>query len=374
MNRDDKTAANRPGLYMGAAASFPYTRKPFRLGLRGIALLAVCLLAAPARAATINGAARNLTAGKPAAGDEVILLTTSEPGLELDRTKTDAGGQFHFDVGGIQTPRLVCVVHQGIRHCTLARPGSVPIGVPVHDVARQLDGVRLVWDVQHFETDGDSLRVQELILVRNASNPPRTLMNDRPFEIQLPPQAQVELAMVRAEGGRTLGAKPVVSTRAGGYFFPYPLRPGDTRFALVYHLPYQGEAALQFEPLYPVEQFGVVAPDSMKLEGKSKALFQSIQEAPGVYAQATGALRAGDRLTFRISGRGRLPKVGNEALLGVGTVPKLTPAKLGAVRNNWWLLPVGAGVMLSAAVAFTCLRKRRPPRRSDTSWHWLRAR
>jgi len=56
------------------------------------------------------------------------------------------------------------------------------------DVAQQLEGVTAIMDVQRFEATSDQLEVKQLITVRNDSRPPRTLMNDRPFEIQLPPR------------------------------------------------------------------------------------------------------------------------------------------------------------------------------------------
>ncbi len=56
--------------------------------------LAVVLLTAgmTASAATLNGTVKNATTSKPAAGDDVALLSLSQGMQEQARTKTDAQG------------------------------------------------------------------------------------------------------------------------------------------------------------------------------------------------------------------------------------------------------------------------------------------
>ena len=70
-------------------------------------------------------------------------------------------------------------------------------------------------DVQRFEATADTLEVRQLITMRNDSKPPRTLMNDRPFEISLPADAQVESGLVQVENGKPLQQKPCAVSRRG---------------------------------------------------------------------------------------------------------------------------------------------------------------
>ena len=90
--------------------------------------------------------------------------------------------------------------------------------------------ITATWDTQRFQTEGDTLRAIEEITLRNASDPPQTLLKDRPFEIQLPPEAVVVAGSVQSGSGRPVALKPQPGGQGRHYFF-YPLLPGDTRFA-----------------------------------------------------------------------------------------------------------------------------------------------
>ena len=61
-------------------------------------MLDVCLIARRAFAAAqnITGTVTNGTTGKPAAGDQVELLSLSQGMQEIGNAKTDAQGQFSF--------------------------------------------------------------------------------------------------------------------------------------------------------------------------------------------------------------------------------------------------------------------------------------
>ena len=95
-----------------------------------LTVLAVVLGAnAVAAAATLKGTARNGTTGKPAAGDQVFLLSMTGGAKEIGSGKTDASGGFRFTVAGTPGPLLVRVVHQGVDYGALAPSGGNPFVV-----------------------------------------------------------------------------------------------------------------------------------------------------------------------------------------------------------------------------------------------------
>lgn len=95
------------------------------------------------------------------------------------------------------------VIHQGATyHKMVAEPGANPVVIQVYEIAQKLEGLTAIMDVQRFEATNEILEVKQLIIVRNESVPPRTLMSDRPFEIQLPPEAQVVSGLVQIEEGQ----------------------------------------------------------------------------------------------------------------------------------------------------------------------------
>src|SRR6266545_6686576 len=153
-----------------------------KAGLRGLGRIAFALvsLIAPcfALASDIRGTVINGTTGRPAAGDEVILLTLSQDGMnESARAKTDGAGRFRFAVAERQATYLIRALHQGVTYHETVEPGIRSLAVHVYDSAEKVDGVTAMMDVERFEATGDVLEVKQLVTMRNASKPPRTLMN-----------------------------------------------------------------------------------------------------------------------------------------------------------------------------------------------------
>lgn len=290
----------------------------------GLALV-IALAAAPfAAAADLKGRAINETTMKPAAGDEVVLLSLSDEGMsEAARTRTDARGRFTLPVADPIVTHVVRVVHQGVTYHHVVEPGSRPVAVAVYEVADRVDGVKAVMDVERFEATNETLEVKQLITMRNDSRPPRTLMNDHPFEIQLPPDADVRSGIVQVEEAQPLKQKPIAGDRKGQYSFLFPLRPGDTRFAIVYRLPYNGQALIEPQLRSPSEKFVVMLPKSMKFDPRSSGVFHPMSNTTPDNVQGTEPVAQGQTLAFQISGTGMLEELRGRRQEAQGT--KTTP-------------------------------------------------
>ena len=131
----------------------------------------------------------------------------------------------------------------------------------------------------------------------------------RPFEIQLPPEAQVESGLVQIEDGQPLRDKPTPGDHRGEYYFRFPLRPGDTRFAVVYQLPYKGEAVLEPKIRNAQERFVVMLPKSMRFEPQAAGIFRPMPDVTPDNMQGTEPVTSGQTLAFRISGTGMLAEL-----------------------------------------------------------------
>jgi hypothetical protein len=53
----------------------------------------------------------------------------------------------------------------------------------------------------------------------------------------LPPQSQVQYGLVQVGEEQPLKQRPIAGNHQGQYYFTFPMRPGDTRFAIVYRVP-----------------------------------------------------------------------------------------------------------------------------------------
>ena len=273
------------------------------------AALLLAALAATARAAELTGTVRNGTTGKPAAGDDVVLLAMASGMDEVGRTKTDSQGRFRLKVDDGTTPYLVRVIHQKVTYHKAAPPGTQSVEVEVYDAAAKVEGVRAVVDVLRFEADSSSLQVTELYGITNNSQPPRTQMSERSFEIYLPAGAQIQSSTAMSSGGMPINSAPVPTGEKNRYAFLFPLRPGETRFQLSYRLPYSGEADFQPRLAMPTEHLVVMVPPSMKFRSNAgEAAFQPMPEETGANVQVATSAKPGAEPGFHLSGVGVMPR------------------------------------------------------------------
>ncbi len=264
------------------------------------------LLIIPASAQTLTGAVTNGTTKKPAAGDDVVLLSLGQGMQESGRTQTDAKGNFSVKLDDASSPHLVRVIHQGVTYHRMAPPGTTSVDVAVYDVSKKIDGISVTADVMRFQAQGSELQGIRLFAVNNTSDPPRTQMSDQSFEFYLPDGAQVDQSMAMTAGGQPINSAPVPQKQKNRYAFVFPLRPGETQFQVSYHMAYSGEASFDPKTLYGAEHFVVVLPKTMQFTAAPGASFQSMQDPRQADAvvQVASNTTAGQPLAFRISGIG----------------------------------------------------------------------
>jgi hypothetical protein len=256
----------------------------------------------------LTGKVTNGTTNKPAAGDDVVLLSLGQGMQEAGRTKTDAKGNFTLKLDDASGPHLVRAIHQGVTYHRMAPPGTTSVEVQVYDVSQKLEGISVTADVMRFQAQGSELQGIRLFAVNNTSEPPRTQMNDQNFEFYLPEGAQVDQAMAMTAGGQPINSAPVPQKEKNRYAFMFPLRPGETQFQVSYHLPYSGAASIDPKLLYGAQHFVVVLPKAMQFAPDSGATFQSMndpRQADAVVQVASNAA-AGQPLAFKISGTGTM--------------------------------------------------------------------
>ncbi len=190
---------------------------------------AILLLTSLAAAQTLTGTVKNSTTGKPAAGDEVVLLKLGQGMEEAGRTKADAKGHFSFKLDDAQSPHLVRAIHQDVTYHRMAPPGTTSVELEVYDVGKKIDGVAVVADIMRVQdaTQGQ-LEVVREFGVQNKSKPPRTQMNERNLEFYIPDGAQIieDSASATTENGNPLKSAPVPEGEKNRYSFIFPLRPG----------------------------------------------------------------------------------------------------------------------------------------------------
>ena len=196
---------------------------------------------------------------------------------------------------------------RGVTYHRMAPPGTTSVEAEVFDVARKVEGLNVVADLMYVQTGQGQLGISRLFEVDNNSQPPRTQMNDQNLEFYLPEGAEVDQSQAQTAGGQWVDSAAVPQKEKGRYAFIFPLRPGATQFQVSYHLPYNGSAKIDPRPLYAMEHFVIVLPQSIRFSAAQAALYKDEKPPePGAIAEVAVNIHPGQPLAFSISGDGVL--------------------------------------------------------------------
>jgi hypothetical protein len=320
-------------------------------------------------AARITGKVTNGTSNKPSAGDDVVLLSLAGGMEETSRSKSDSQGQFSLDVPDENVEHLIRVAHQGVNYFRPAPQGTTTAEVTVYDSAKKVDnlvGEGRVFRVQ--SADGHQIQVSEMYILRNESEPPRTWMGDRTFEVVLPEGATLEDGMAAGPGGMPVTSAPVPTGASNHYAFIFPIRPGRSQLQITYTLPYKGSHDFNVSPDMPLAEFGVMLPKGMRFTSTGEN-FSPASDESGMTVFVAKSISPGQQLNFRLAGEGTAPRdadggtmgggegnpAGNPSAPGGGSgTPTGAPDPLGKAR--WFIL----GLVVVGLPAAVWMLKRKP--------------
>jgi hypothetical protein len=313
---------------------------------------------------------RNRTTGKAAADDEVILLRLQNGMEEESKTRTDDAGAFSLALLSADARHIVRVVHQGVNYDQIVS-GTGPLEIAVYDAVPRIRNLQGSLGIAQVESDGQTLKVTEMYSIGNDSVPPVTQSGPRNFEISIGPKATLDSLVVKRSGGVWVNLAPVpIKGQQGRYASDFPIRPGDTLFKFVYHLPYSEPTKLQVKLPYPIRNFAVMHPPSMAFNPSSAQAFTSPGMAQGLRVeQAVSKPVVRDVPAFEVSGIG-LAAQAQVASASLPTSPAAvspkadTPASATIpvapswTENRMWILLSGIAALLTA-IAYSVWRKRK---------------
>jgi hypothetical protein len=274
--------------------------------IRSLVLLA--LPATALAAAPITGTVTNRTTGKPAAGDTVVLIRLAQGMQEATHTTTDAKGHFTLDVpdDGLH---LIRVTHDKTTYFQPAQPGTTSVDVDVYNAAPKVKGVTTEAIVMRVQTDasGNNLNVVENFFLKNDSTPPTTQFSNEPFDFYLPEGAVIEGSAALAPGGMPLKNAPVPLS-GNKYTFLFPIRPGETRFQVTYHIPYSGKMDFPVHIDGPTGTVALMLPKSMKVQPAANSPFGAVNDEVNAQTYVAQNVTPTQPLGFALSGSGQLPR------------------------------------------------------------------
>ena len=286
--------------------------------LKTLRPLAVLALTVPAfAAANITGTVTNRTTGKPSAGDDVTLIRLAQGMQESTHAKTDARGHYTLQVpdDGLH---LVRVTHDKANYFQPAQPGTTTIDLDVYNAAAEVKGVSTEAIVMRLQTDpgGSTLKVVENFFVKNESKPPMTQFSQEPFDFYLPEGAVVEGSAALAPGGMPVQAAPVPLAEKGKYTFLFPIRPGETRFQVSFHVPYSGSLKIDPRATNATDTVAIMMPKAMTFAAATGAPYSPVNDDVNAQTFVARNVTPGQPTSFTLSGKGELPRDSQDTAQG----------------------------------------------------------
>jgi hypothetical protein len=273
-----------------------------------VLLAAVAVPAAPA-ATTVTGTVMNRTTDKPAAGDAVVLLRLAAGMQEVTSTTTNARGVFTLTAPGDGT-YLVRVTHDRANYFEPVVAGAKTVDIVVYNAAAHVVGVATEAEVIRAQTDasGGTLNVVESFFVKNDSQPAMTQFSADPFDFYLPEGAVIDGSEEMAPNGMPVAATPVPQAEKGRYAFLFPIRPGETKFLIAYHVPYTGTFKFDLKVGAPTDAFAVIVPKAMNFTPVAGTPFNPVNDGTNAQTFVARKVTPAEPLGFQLTGTGQLPR------------------------------------------------------------------
>jgi hypothetical protein len=321
-----------------------------------------------AHAATLTGTVMNKTTNRSAAGEEVVLLSLTQGMQDIAHTRADSRGHYSFELPD-PGMHLVRVEHQKASYYASVPAGTTSVDISIYDVGARLNGISTKAEMFRIETDQQRLHVVQSYFVENDSAPAKTQLGAEGYVIYLPKGAEIDAAEAMGPGGMPIASPPDTVGDKGGYSFAFPLRPGETRFEVSYHLPYSGSYTFAASGSLNTANLAVAIAKGMSFQASSSVGFQPFNDEADALTYLKKDVKPTETTTFTVAGSGSFPRTaqdqgqaatGQPAPASEAVAPDTKPGMgLGPPSGDpgplekyrWWILGI-FGLLLAAGAGF----------------------
>ena len=279
------------------------------LVIQASVLLLVSLPAVLSAQGKIQGTVTDGTTGQPVAKQEIQLLRPQGGMQNVATATTDSSGRFVFSSANIDPSSfyLVQAVYQGVDYNAPAQfnpEGGAAVGITVYDASSSAPPLRIQSARVVVNAQGNKAHVQEMVAIRNASEPPRSYANPNgTFHFWLSPGTPEPNAAVAGLMNMPLPQAVSAGKGPGEYFLQYPLKPGLTVVMVTYDVDYSANhLALGDSFPYPIASAELlVTPPGLEVDS---TLFKpaGTDAETGSRRYVAAGLKQGTKLEARLSG------------------------------------------------------------------------
>jgi len=235
----------------------------------------VLLLALPlVGAAAITGTVVNKTTGKPQAGAKVGMFKFGPGGMQpVTEVTADAQGNFSVDASpSAQGPTMLRVEVDDVTYNHLMPPGSPATGIAinVYNASKEPAGSKITRHMILLQPVGGEMTVNETYVMEN---PGKTTWFDKAngtlhFWLPASVKGQPEVNGT-APDGLPVPVPTAKTARADVYQAKFEVKPGQTRFDLVYTVPYKESEAYSGKVATKDDNTYLIAPNGVTLVGEN---------------------------------------------------------------------------------------------------------
>ncbi len=229
------------------------------------------LLCAVPLFAAVDGTVINKTTGKPQAAATVTLYKLGQAGMEsVETVKSDATGAFKMQTTPEAGPYLIQAAFDGVTYNKMLPPGQPRTGLEV-EVFQSIPRAGDAKVTQHmllFEVAEGKLTINENIVYENAG---KTTYNDPTggtLRFYLPPETGGKVkVMATAPNGMPVERATNPGKGENQYAVDFPIKPGETRFQLIYEMPAAEPMVFNGKLLHKEGTTRLVSPRGVTLKG-----------------------------------------------------------------------------------------------------------
>jgi hypothetical protein len=236
----------------------------------GVQVLTLFFLISLPAFSAVTGTVINRTTGQPQPGATIGFNRLGQNGIELvDQAKSDAQGKFSIN----QTPQGPCLLRtafDGVTYNHMLPPGSpsTDLTIEVFSVSKQPGAAKISKHMLLFEPSGGQMTVNETFLFNNDGKTAWYDASNGTLHFFLPASAGGKAtAQGTAPEGMAIGAAVAPTATANVFKVDFPVKPGETRFDVVYTVPYTEGADYQGKVITKDENTYLIAPNGVTLEG-----------------------------------------------------------------------------------------------------------
>ena len=253
----------------------------------------------------VNGTVVNQTTGQPQPGATVTLYKIGGAGPEsMTSVKSTAAGKFEMPDTPQGGPHMIQTAFAGITYNKMLPPGrpTTDLAIDVFNPSSKPDSARVTTHMILLEPNGMKLGVNESIVWRNEGKTAYYDEKNGTMRFFLPPGAGGKVRVnCTAPQGMPIERPAVKTAKEGVYTVDFPVKPGETRFDMIYEMPMTGPGSFTAKILHAGGPVRLVAPSGVTLESdKIKLLGNEPSTQAGVYELN------GTEATIAVSGTGSL--------------------------------------------------------------------